>query len=100
MNKVEKKFWERGVSRGLWVVFPMDIAIEFVEACQCESIEILGIDGFFLHPNNRIQQFQEYSIDYTSKSYLKKDNFNCWNEAINFLKKQSNEFYFEIVCDD
>ena len=59
MNNFKKKFWEKGVSRDLWVVFSRDIAIEFVEACQNESIEILGIDGFLLHPNNRIQPFQE-----------------------------------------
>ena len=101
MNKVEKEFWDKGIVQpgGLWIIFLKAIAIEFVEACRRESIEILGIDGFLLHPNNRIQPFQEYSIDFSSKSYPKKVEFNCWDEAKMFLQNQSNEFYFEIVCD-
>jgi hypothetical protein len=100
MNEIEKKFWERGISQGLWVVFSREVAIEFVEACRKESIEIFGIDGFLLHPNNGIQPFMEYSIDFSSTSYPKKIDFNCWDEAIMFLQRQSNEFHFEIVCDD
>lgn len=102
MNKVEKEFCDKGIVQpdGSWIIFPKAIAVEFVEACRRESIGILGIDGFLLHPNSGIQLFQEYSIDFSSKFYPKMADFNCWDEAIMFLQNQSNEFHFEIVCDN
>jgi len=75
MNKIEKEFWGKGVSQGLWVVFPKDVAIEFIKACKRESIRILGIDGILLQPDERLQPFQECSIDFTSKPYVKKKWF-------------------------
>jgi hypothetical protein len=65
MNKIEKEFWEKGIFRGTLIVFPKDIDIELIKACKRESVEILGIDGFLLHPDNGIQPFLEYSIDFT-----------------------------------
>jgi len=31
---------------GLWFVMPLDMAIEYVNECKKEHIEMLGIDGF------------------------------------------------------
>lgn len=102
MNKIEKQFWDKGLVQpsGLWAIFPKSVALEFVKECKNESIKILGIDGFFLYDDGAIQPSQEHSIDFTREPYSTLNDFNVWEATLNFLNMQSDELFFEIVCEE
>jgi hypothetical protein len=97
MNKVKLQFLDRAIVRpGGWTVFSKIDAIEFIDACKKEQIQILGIDGFYVD-EDLIQPCMANSIDYTVSGV---DYDNKHEEAINFLLDQDESMFFEIVTPD
>lgn len=97
MNKVKLQFLDRAIVRpGGWMVFSKHDAIEFIDACKKEQIQILAIDGFYVG-EDFIQPSMANSIDYTVDDA---DNENKHEQAINFLLDQDDSMYFEIVTPD
>ncbi len=97
MNKVKLQFLDRAIVRpGGWMVFSKSDAIEFIDACQKEQIQILGIDGFYIG-EDLIQSSMANSIDYTAGDA---SHENKHEEAISFLLDQDETMYFEIVTAD
>jgi hypothetical protein len=94
MHKIELLFLNRAMVRpGGMMAFTKSDAIEFVDACKKEEIQILGIDGFF--PGEQfIQPSMASSIDLTSAGTTHK---NKYDEAICFLLDQDEAMYFAIV---
>jgi len=80
------------VRPGGMMVFSKSDAIEFIDACKNEEIQILGIDGFYVD-EDLIQPSMKHSIDYSIDDI----NENKHDEAINFLLDQDAAMYFEIV---
>lgn len=66
MNKVEKQFINEGkaVFRHNIILLSKSNAIDFIKACEPESIKILGIDGFYLRGDS-IQPSLEHRVDFT-----------------------------------
>ena len=102
MNKVEILFKDKGINIGTDLhpiyVYTKKNALQFIEECRKESINILGIDGFYIG-KDYIRPSMENSIDYSTES-SQKLNLDVHLESVKFLNAQSNELFFEIVCDD
>ncbi len=84
------------VQPGGWFIYSKTDAIEFVSACEQQSIVILGIDGFFLGKDT-VQPSLEDSVDYSSSNTSVE---NIYELAIDFIKKRDNKLFFQIVCSD
>jgi hypothetical protein len=101
MNKIDQEFFKRKEIRiqpsGLWFVMPFELAIEYVNECKKERIEILGIESFIVHTPG-IQPSMEHSIDFSSHNYkIKKD---VYSDAIEFLNTRPVNMYFEIASEN
>jgi hypothetical protein len=94
MNNVELIFKDKAIIRGGLMLFTKNDALQFLKECQKQNLKILGIDSFILL-GEKIQPSMENSIDF-SKTY-KTDNFETAEE---FIRTRSDDFYFEITCDD
>lgn len=113
MSTIELKFKNKAIIQpGGWAIYSKKDSVEFIKECKRESIDILGIDGFFRdkdisHPSipnlsvtpDSIQPSMEHSIDFSSAP-LKGVVKDVYAASIDFLEKQSNSMFFEIVCDD
>ena len=103
MNKVEKLFINKGAvimqPNGKWFVMSKQNSIKFIEACAKEQINILGINGFYLHENGGIESNMANSIDFTS-SFYKGDKKNIYENSRQFIESREDDLYFEIVCED
>ncbi len=95
MNKVEKAFLPKAISRAGGVYYKRDDAIEFVKACQREGIRILGIDGFFL-TEKATQPSWEDSEDYSKIEEMEEG----FRRALKLLSTRDDGMYFEIVCEN
>ncbi|HLY69361.1 MAG TPA: hypothetical protein VKR53_06500 [Puia sp.] len=99
MNNVQQEFIRKGLvimqPGDEWFIMSKKNAIEFVEACKNAGIEILGIDGFYLHENNIIEPSMKDSIDFTSKSTYYGETHKRSKE---FIMNKNDDLYFEIVC--
>jgi hypothetical protein len=95
MNKVEERLKSKAIIRNGIMLFSKEDAIEFVNNCKNEMIELLGIDCFILG-DDWIQPNMENSVDFSNLSV----EINRYNKAINFIVTRDNQFYFEIVCND
>jgi hypothetical protein len=96
LNKIEKLFESKAIIRHGVFLLKWSDAIEFVDECENRQIKILGVDAFFLDEKN-IQPSLEHSVDFTSKSYIKKDVSN-YDYARRLIEKKK-DMYFEIVID-
>lgn len=97
MNKIEKKFEIVSLNKSL-IILKKNDAKNFIVECEKENIPILGIDAFSIN-NDYIQPILDKSIDFTSYQY-KKLNTNNYALAKKHIDEQSNDIYFEIVCDE
>ncbi len=95
MNAVELKFAKKAIKRGGVLLFEKRHAISFIEECHRFSIEILGIDGFILS-SEKTQPSMDNSIDYSTMEGIK----DIYHHAIEFLKSQNDNLYFEIICNE
>jgi hypothetical protein len=93
MNRVEKVFKSKAVIKGGIMLFPKDVAIQFIENCRTEGISILGIDGFYV-TGDKIQPSQDDSIDFSIESLV-----DTHGKALNFINGRPNGVHFEIVCE-
>lgn len=98
MNKLEKEFLDKALVQpdGL-LIFNKKDSINFVKACEKETINILRIDAFFLVEDG-IQPSMENSIDYTTGYDYNFSNVYLFSEE--FIKEQPDNLYFKIVCKD
>ena len=103
MNKVEEQFINKGAvimrPNNKWFVMSKQNSIEFVKACEKEQIQILGIDGFYLHENGGIEPSMANSIDFTSSTY-KGDKKNIYEISQHFILSRENDLYFEIISQE
>ena|ERR1700733_10211874 len=101
MNKIDLEFRKRKEIHvqpsGLWYVMPLDLAIEYVQTCKKEQIEILGIEGFYLHYPG-IQPSMENSVDFSSHNYKIKSDI--YTDAIEFLNARPNSMFFEVISQN
>ena len=81
-----------------WVtpLFPPNVMLEIIEACQKADLRIYGFDGFKLWENDGIQPFMEHSVDY-SNIEDKQEIFRMSREFI--VEKADLGLLFEIVVD-
>jgi len=111
MNKVEERFKDKGIMQsGGWFILPKKDAMALVEECEKESIGILGIDGFFVHEDGRLEPSLENTADFSyfpsqipfleSKNPEVVNAKNVYEASRAFLKEKDDKMYFEIVCDD
>jgi hypothetical protein len=98
MNIVEKLFEDKAIFRSGIMFLTKENALLFVEACEKNIVQILGIDAFYLS-ENIIQPSMENSVDFSSSEYVQKSE-NIYSEALNFLTEKSEKLFFEIVCMD
>jgi hypothetical protein len=102
MNKIEDLFIREGLVQmrpnHRWFVMSRENSIRFIDACEKESIKILGIDGFYLHENGRIEPSMANSIDYSSQAELGINDI--YKEAWKFIQIRSDHLYFEITCGE
>jgi hypothetical protein len=96
MNIVEIKFQSKAsINRGSYFLLSKGIAIDFINECELNKIEILGIDGFYKIDEFTIQPSMEHSIDFSGPLANK---INIYQQAIDFINNRKDELYFEIVC--
>lgn len=92
-KEIDKFTEEKAISRGKMKMYKLEDAIEFIGLLEKEKIEIMGIDGFKIYEDNKIQPFMIYSNNYSGK-------YGNWQESIDFVKKVAeadSEIIFEIV---
>jgi len=103
MNKVEELFIKKGavimMPGDKWFVMSKQNSIEFINTCEKERIDILGIDGFYLHENGGTEPSMANSVDFTSSSY-EGDKNNIYENSRQFILSRENNLYFEIVCQE
>jgi len=101
MNKIEEEFISRGAvimkSNDKWFVMSKQTSLEFINACEKEKIQILGIDGFYLHENGGIEPSMANSIDFSSSH---KEGANSYDDAIRFIQKREDNLYYEVICEE
>ena len=95
MNKVEMQFANKALRRGSILLFRKMDALEFVQACKKQDVDILGIDSFII-TDTTTQPSLEHSVDFSDGNF--KPLVSIFDEATSFLRKQDDRFYFEIVC--
>jgi hypothetical protein len=81
------------------ILFDKQTSIEFCEYLFQKNCLILGIDGFFVFPNNKIQPSMENSIDISCNPYkveFIKDNQPL---VLDFIRQQPSNMFFEIIYD-
>ena len=81
---------------GVTPLFPPDVMLEIIEACQNANLRIYGFDGFKIWENGGVQPFIEHSVDY-SNIEDKQEIFRMSKDFI--LKKANLGLMFEIVVD-
>ncbi|MBN2878413.1 MAG: hypothetical protein JXN65_02175 [Clostridia bacterium] len=80
------------------ILLSKDEAIEYIEKCRENNVDILGFDVFLVYEDERIHPFLEYSKDY-SDSYHNNSSRN-WDIAINDINEANiinNRFVYEVV---
>ncbi len=95
MNKVEMQFADKALRRGGMLLFRKMDALNFVQACKKQGVDILGIDSFII-TDTTTQPSLEHSVDFSDGRF--KPLVSISDEATSFLLKQDDHFYFEIVC--
>jgi len=75
LNKIEKLFEGKAVLKEGVFLLKWSDAIGFIDECETQEIRILGVDAFFFD-EKYIKPSLEHSVDFTSKSYIKKDVSN------------------------
>lgn len=93
MNKVEIKFINSGTLRGGILFLKSYDAIKFIEECQLQKIEILGIDSFIITEDST-QPLMEKSVDISNRPFIDED----YEKLIEFISVIKENLYFEVVC--
>lgn len=101
MNKVEKLFIKKMIvvmmPGNKWFVMSKDNSIEFIECCEKEKIQVIGIDGFYLYANGETEPSMANSIDFTSASFLGV-KMNVYEAGRQFIQSKEEDLFFEIIC--
>jgi hypothetical protein len=98
MNKVEELFAEKGIWGSGSYVYNKEVTIDFIIQCRKFNIRILGIDAL-LFGEGFTQPSMDNSIDFTASQYEGNNLENVWDIALNFMEKNDDKYYFEIVCE-
>lgn len=85
------------MSNDKWFVMPKKISLEFINACEKEKIQILGIDGFYLHENGGKEPNMANSIDFSSSH---KEGANSYNHAREFIQERQDNLFYEVICEE
>jgi hypothetical protein len=105
MSQLKGRLLQKAVlhSPGL-ILFHGPDAIQVIQECRKDEIELYGFDGFFIHNMNSkgeqapsVQPSMEDSFDYTSQgvSILIPERYN---HAIDFISQKSRcDMYYEVV---
>ncbi|MCP5467925.1 MAG: hypothetical protein H7A32_01485 [Deltaproteobacteria bacterium] len=95
MSKLKELFKSKGILQpGGWFILSKKEAIELIEACNKEKVQILGIDGFFLREKG-IQPSLEHSVDFSELELEE-----AYQRSLEFLNQQPEELFFEVVCSE
>lgn len=96
MKKIENLFKGRVLQRGGINLYSKYDALRFIAECEKEAVTILGIDGFFL-AEDATEPSLENSVDF---SVLSLKNENIFPMAKEFLDKQGENLFFEIIYEE
>lgn len=96
MNKIEILFKDKVLQRGGINLYSKYDALKFIEECEKEAFSILGIDGFYI-TDDTTEPSIENSIDF---SVLSLNNENVFSIAKEFLDKQQENLFFEIIYEE
>lgn len=95
-DDVKEKFSAVGLQKGNVFLLRPEDARNFVRECRVHSLEIAGIEGFYLRKDHRIQPIQELSTD------LGADGFSgdTWERTLNDLEGPFGpDIWFEVVIE-
>lgn len=96
MDKEFALFTEFGanpLNRGSIILIPKSELENLISRLLDENIRVLGLDGFKIYRDNKVQPFLEFSSDYSDGQPSKKD-------LSDFLSKVSKAItHFEVVVD-
>ena len=84
------------IFRGGVVLFSPMAALKKIREMRDNCETLLGFDGFFVFPNNKIQISQEYSLD-LSNSESKEEAWIAAEQKIKGLL--DSDIWFELVTD-
>lgn len=96
LSEIEKKFKEKFTICNGIILLKREDAIDFIDACEDNKVNILGIDGFFLQGKS-IQPSLENSVDFTSITQSSND---VYDKARKFIMKSLPSLYFEVVHEE
>jgi hypothetical protein len=82
------------------ILLDKQTSIEFCEYLFQKNCMILGIDGFFIFPNNKIQPSMENSIDISSSPYRMEFIKDNQMRILDFIRQQPSGMFFEIIYDE
>jgi hypothetical protein len=93
------------------VIFPKNIALDFVNECRKNDISILGIDAFLVGKNvtpiegfptseKSIQPLQDFSIDFSNQKFVNLSGEARYEMATALIKKSPDHIHFEISGED
>ena len=97
-EKIESEFRSRNLySHNIIMLSPSD-ACEMIRRAEGETVDILGIDAFFLRDGGHVQPSMEHSCDYSAYGH---PTDSVWNDAIAFVQENApHGLVFEIVLGD
>lgn len=98
LTSVEQQFLGKAKCiGGVFLLAPPD-ALEFIEANRKVGVPISGIEGFFIHDEDRIQPSQDHTVDFSI------DIENSHDLASQFIDERrqlenplGKELYFEVM---
>ena len=92
-KKIDEFVEKNAIKRNNLRIYKPEDAIELIKLLEKQKVEIMGMDGFKIYEDNRIQPFMEYSNAYSN-------NEGNWEESIEFVTEVSEkdkEIIFELV---
>ncbi|WP_129716183.1 hypothetical protein [Pedobacter sp. SYP-B3415] len=96
LNKIEKLFEKKALNRYGLLLLKDNQAAEFIDECEKQGVNILGIDVFQIIGDN-IQPLMDLGIDFTNceHEYSRSDRYNMGRNKIN----NRDNIYYEIVTE-
>jgi hypothetical protein len=94
LQTITKQFEEKSIRVGDMFLFRPSDALDFIEACYREKLQLLGVEGFKL-VGNKIQPFQEHSND-IADAMISQNEF--YEQTRKFIEKRGElDLWFEVV---
>jgi hypothetical protein len=85
---------DKAIIRGGLILFAKQDAIQYVLHCDSIKRRILGIDGLLI-TDKTTQPDLEHSVDFSKLA-----SEDAYLQALDFLKRQEDKFFFEVLTDD